>query len=102
MTNMIDLDKRQLESLKKILKEHVPGKQVWAYGSRVKQTAGSLSDLDIAVFDCDSNFIADLKTALEESELLISVDVLSWSDIPENFKINIKKKYVELQSRKKA
>ena len=95
--NLIDLDIAQLKLLKKTIKAYIPGKTVWAYGSRVKWRAQDSSDLDLAVFDCSGREISNLKEALEESDLLISVDVLDWESIPDNFKINIQKKYVVLQ-----
>ena len=41
----------------------------------------------------------DLKDALEESELLISVDIMDWNNIPDSFKENIKNQYVVLQEK---
>ena len=96
---LIDLDQEQLGLLKAILKSHIPDKTVWAYGSRVTWKAGETSDLDLAVFGCDSMEIFDLKEALEESDLLVSVDVMDWENIPEKFKENIRKKYVVLQEK---
>ena len=98
--NLIDLDIDQLKLLKKIIKAYIPGKTVWAYGSRVKWKAQDRSDLDLAVFDCSDRQINNLKEALEESDLLISVDVLDWESIPEDFKVNIQKKYMILQESK--
>ena len=97
--NLIDLDKKQLALLDKIIKRHVPDKTVWAYGSRVTWKASEISDLDLVVFDCNSTEISDFKEALEESNLLISVDVMNWENIPDNFKKNINKKYVVLQEK---
>ena len=57
---LIDLDTKQLGLLKTILKRHVPDRTVWAYGSRVNRKAGETSDLDPAVFGCDSTEIYDL------------------------------------------
>ena len=94
---LIDLDKKQLELVKKIIKKHIPKKTVWAYGSRVFWKARESSDLDLAVFDCDVRQISRLRSAFEESNLLISVDVMNWKKIPEHFKTNIKQKYVVLQ-----
>ena len=48
----IDPDEGQMNLLKKIIKKHIPGKKVWAYGSRVAGEAGERADLDLAVFDC--------------------------------------------------
>ena len=95
----IDLDKEQFELLRTIIRRHIPGKTVWAYGSRVAWKAGETSDLDLAVFGCDSMEIYDLKEALEESDLLISVDVMDWESMPDDFKENIRGKYVVLQER---
>ncbi|MCZ0933362.1 MAG: restriction endonuclease subunit S [Oligoflexia bacterium] len=93
----IDLEERQLRLVKQIIKRYISGKTVWAYGSRVTWKANESSDLDLAVFDCDLKQISRLKSAFEESNLLISVDVMNWEKIPEQFKTNIKKKYVVLQ-----
>ena len=97
--NLIDLDKKQLALLDKIIKQHVPNKTVWAYGSRVTWKASEISDLDLVVFDCGSAEISDFKEALEESNLLISVDVMDWENIPDNFKKTIREKYVTLQEK---
>lgn len=94
---LIDLDLEQMTLLEGILKRHIPNKTVWAYGSRVTWKASPISDLDLAVFDCDSGEIFDLKEALEESDLLVSVDVTDWESIPDDFKANIGKKYVVVQ-----
>lgn len=97
--NLIDIEPKHLVLLKKILKQYIPAKTVWAYGSRVTWTAGIKSDLDIVVFDADSNKINDLKEAFAESDLPFSVDVMDWGNIPEKFKDNIRKKYVVLQEK---
>ena len=95
--SMINLDKKQINLLKKIIDEHIPNKTIWAYGSRVNGKAGKRSDLDLAVFNCTPEQIVDFKYALEESSLIISVDVMDWNSIPDSFKENIKKQYVVLQ-----
>ena len=93
----INLDKKQFDLLKKLLTKYIPDKTVWAYGSRVNGKAEERSDLDLAVFNCTPVQIMDLKYALEESRLLISVDVMDWNHIPDSFKENIKKQYIVLQ-----
>ena len=94
---LIDLDTRQLELLHAILQRHIPDKTVWAYGSRATWKAKETSDLDLAVFDCDPMQIYHLKEELEESDLLVSVDVMDWESIPDDFKENIRRKYVVVQ-----
>ena len=98
---LIDLAPKQLGLLKKIIKQHIPDKTVWVYGSRVTWEADEVSDIDLTVFDCTNVQIDELKETLEESNLLISVDVMNWEEIPDNFKTNIKKQYVVLQEKNK-
>ena len=90
---------KQLSLLKKIIKQHIPDKTVWAYGSRVTWKADEASDIDLTVFDCTNVQIDELKETLEESNLLISVDVMNWEEIADNFKTTIKKQYVVLQEK---
>lgn len=94
---LIDLDRKQLALVKQILNQHIPNKEVWAYGSRVNWKASQVADLDIAVHNSTLSEISNLKESFEESELLISVDVMDWEEIPEDFKKNIRNKYIVLQ-----
>lgn len=94
---LIDLDQEQLDLLHAILKQHVPNKTVWAHGSRATWKAKETSDLDLTVFDCTPMEIYYLKEELEESDLLISVDVMDWESIPGSFRENIREKYVVVQ-----
>ena len=69
---MIDLAPQHLETIQRILREHVPACEVRAFGSRVNGTTKSYSDLDLAVVG--SGRLADdtlrrLKEAFEESDL---------------------------------
>ena len=98
---LIDLDRDQLELLHTILQRHIPDKTVWAYGSRATWKATETSDLDLVVFNCDPMRIYDLKEAFEESDLLVSVDVMDWESIPDDFKENIRRKYVVVQDKAK-
>ncbi len=102
MDNLIDVEKDQMEILRKIINRHVPGKEIWAYGSRLTRKAEAFSDLDLVVFDCDSHSTEDFREALEESDLLFSVDVMEWESLPEDFRENIKRKYVVLQRRREV
>ena len=93
----IDLPPPQNKILQKILRQQIPNKTVWAFGSRVEWKASETSDLDLVAHKCSGAEIADLKEALEESALHCSVDVLNWEDIPDSFRVNIKKHYVVVQ-----
>lgn len=94
----LDLDDKQLQLLKNILKEKVDSKTVWAYGSRIDGTSDKKSDLDLVIFDITTKDLLNLKEVLEESDLLVSVDLFQWHKIPDYFQTNIKQKYLVIQS----
>jgi len=70
------------------------------YGSQVKGTTSSYSDLDLVAFTCSSqqSAVFDLKEAFEESNLPFRVDLFSWDEIPGQFQKNIKKDKMLLSS----
>ena len=98
---MIDLPPSQLETVKRILAEHVPQCEVRAFGSRTTQTAKAWSDLDLAIVGSaklDQHALYDLKEAFEESDIPIRVDVLDWYAISLKFQAVINEGYETIQS----
>ena len=95
----LDITAEHLVIVKELLCRHVPGKAVWAYGSRVTGKSKTHSDLDIVVFETDTKEINELKDAFSESDLPFQVDVLDWGKIPDSFKKNIMEMYVVVQER---
>ena len=97
---MIDVSPSQLETVTRILAEHVPDCEVRAFGSRAAWTAKDYSDLDLAVV-CDGvlglDVLGRLKEAFEESDLPFRVDVLDWHAISSSFQKVIEKKYEVVQ-----
>ena len=49
MTDRLALPRRYRDQLEALLREHVPGVEVWAYGSRVNGESHDGSDLDLAL-----------------------------------------------------
>ena len=99
---MIDITPTQLETVKRILAELVPGYEVRAFGSRVTPAAKDYSDLDLAVVGAsplDSDTLRLLQEAFEESDLPIRVDVLDWSAISESFRKVIDTQFEVIQQR---
>jgi len=93
---MIDISPEQLNTVKNILKEHMPEYEVWAFGSRVTWTAKDYSDLDLALVGDKKISISKLRQledAFQESDLPFRVDVLDWNMIDDEFKKLIKEKY---------
>ena len=86
---MIDVTEKDLALLQEILRAHISGAKIWAFGSRAKGTAKRGSDLDIA-FDIGSvlNFSvkARLVEALDEAPLPYNVDLIDLHDISPEFR----------------
>ena len=96
---MIDLSEEHLETVKRILKDHVPDCEVRVFGSRVTGNAKPYSDLDLAVVGearLDFDTVRLLEEAFETSALPFRVDVLDWNSISESFRRVIEKKYIVL------
>ena len=86
---MLDLTAEQLAEVRHILRSHVPGLTVHAFGSRVQGKAKRFSDLDLVVMgDEPLHFrqLAALKDAFAESDLPFRVDVVDWAATSEAFR----------------
>lgn len=102
MTERLDLPRRYREQIEALLREHVPGVEVWAYGSRVNGRSHEGSDLDLVLRGPDlqripSGQLLDLTEALEESNVPIIVQAHDWAGLPESFHREIEREYVVLQ-----
>lgn len=100
---MIDLNPSHLETVKRILAEHVPDCEVRVFGSRVTWTAKDYSDLDLAIVGpraLDSERLRLLREAFEESDLPFRVDVIDWHAISAAFRKVVEKKYEVVQKGK--
>ncbi|ORJ62998.1 nucleotidyltransferase family protein [Geothermobacter hydrogeniphilus] len=93
---MIDLPQDTLESIRDILHRFVPDAEIRAFGSRVKGTARSHSDLDLVVVGAERlprDPYYQLQDAFEESSLPFRVDVLDWHRISPEFRRHIEQGY---------
>ena len=80
---------REWDTVRAILKAHVPEFEVWAFGSRAAGTAGAYSDLDLAIAGegpLDSARRAALHEAFVESDLPWKVDLVDWVSVGERFR----------------
>jgi len=98
VTVLPGLSPEQQKIILDLLRMHLPDTVVWAYGSRMCGTANAKSDLDLVVFAGPEKKLQvfALKEAFEESNLPFRVDLFSWSELPENFKNNIKAEHLVL------
>ena len=99
MTKEIILPPEQLQLVLSLTRAHLPGVEVWAYGSRVRGNPRRYSDLDLVAFTepGQSSQANDLREALEESDLPVRVDLFLWDELPDSFHREIEKEYAVLQ-----
>ena len=98
----IDIAPTDLETVRCILREHAPGLEVHAFGSRVSWTARETSDLDIALLTEEPLSIAritNLKAVFTKSYLPFRVDIVDWASTSENFRKVIEREHVVLVER---
>ena len=99
----IDIAPADLETVRCILREHVPELEVHAFGSRVSWTARETSDLDVALLTEEPLSIArvtNLKAAFTKSYLPFRVDIVDWAGASENFRKVIESEHVVLVEQK--
>ena len=85
----IDIHPADLETVRRILREHVPALEVRAFGSRVAWHARETSDLDLALMT-DKPLtvarIAELRAAFTDADLPFRVDIVDWASTSEAFR----------------
>jgi uncharacterized protein len=92
----IAIEPWQWEELSGILREHLPGHKVWAFGSRAtRQRMRRFSDLDLAVEgELTLGELARLNEALDESRLPFKVDVAQMAWLTPEFRARIEAEMV--------
>lgn len=73
---------------------------VYAFGSRTKDTAKPFSDLDLVVMSDEPLSLAkmaQIKEAFAESDLVYKVDVSDWASLNEDFRERILPDLVEIE-----
>ncbi len=105
-TDRLHLSPRHRETLEALLREHLSGIEVWAYGSRVNGQSHDGSDLDLVLRAPDLQEVligplADFTEALHDSTLPFLVEARDWAQLPERFHREIERGYVVLTKRKK-
>ena len=98
-TPNIDISPDQWDIVRNILQEHVPGLEVWAFGSRAKWTVKEYFDLDLAIITKEPlplETSVALREAFTESDLLWKVDVVDWAATGEDFRKVIERDKIPL------
>ncbi|MDE0463429.1 MAG: nucleotidyltransferase domain-containing protein [Caldilineaceae bacterium] len=101
MRDRLHLKARHRRMLEEILREHVPGVEVWAYGSRVSGHSHGGSDLDLVLrasglVAIPIGQLVDLEEALRLSTIPFLVEARDWARLPESFHCEIGRDYVVL------
>ena len=89
-----------LQTVKDILRRHVPDREVWLFGSRATGTAKEFSDLDLAIIGTAPltlSQLALLENDFDESELPFKVDVVDWASTSDSFREIIRKTAIVLK-----
>ena len=97
---VIDISAEHRQIVCAILQKHVPDREVWVFGSRVRGSAKPYSDLDLAVIGdepLDLGVAADLADAFDESALPFKVDVVDWASTAPAFRSVIEATKVRIQ-----
>ena len=104
MIDRLHLKPKHRELLEALLREHLPGVEVWAYGSRVSGRSHDGSDLDLVLRGPDLNEIpisqlGDFEEAVRESTIPFLVEARDWARLPERFHPEIERVHVVLLGR---
>ena len=101
MTRRLDVQSRHREQIERLLREHLPAVEVWAYGSRVNGQSHAGSDLDLVLrspglVEIDSSQLAEFNEAVQESTIPFLIEARDWARLPESFHREIEREYVVL------
>ena len=96
--SQVTLAARHLAALRELLARHVPGAEVWAFGSRVGGPSHEGSDLDLVLRNAADPSLpvagwARLVEALQASALPMGVDLHDWSQLPASFRAEIERRH---------
>ena len=105
MTTQLHLEPRHRTQLQALLGKHLPGVEVWAYGSRVSGMSHEGSDLDLALRGpglepIPASKLSELTDALRDSTIPFLVEAHDWARLPESFREEIERDHVMLHTSK--
>ena len=101
MTERLHLLLRHRQQIEALLRQHLPGVEVWAYGSRVSGRSHKGSDLDLVLrgsglVKIELSRLADFEEALRESTIPFLVEARDWARLPQSFHREIERDHVVL------
>ena len=98
MTSGLHLRPRHRRLIEELARKHLPGTEIWAYGSRVNGQSHDGSDLDLVLrgpglAETPSLQLGEFEEALRDSTLPFLVEVHDWARLPERFHPQIEREY---------
>ena len=104
MTERLHLSLRHRQQIEALLRRHLPGVEVWAYGSRVSGRSHEGSDLDLVLrgsglAKIELSRLGDFEEALRESTIPFLVEARDWARLPQSFHREIERDHVVLVGR---
>jgi predicted nucleotidyltransferase len=96
----LDVRPEEWAIVSRILRSLVPGREVWAFGSRATGSAKPYSDLDLALIGetpLPLDTLAALREAFSESDLPWKVDLVDWATTNATFRKLIEARRVVVQ-----
>ena len=101
MNKRLNLTERHRNVVESLLRERLPGVEVWAYGSRVNGRSHDGSDLDLVLRNSDSRPLTaaemlDISEVFRESNVPFLVDIHDWAALPERFRSEIERSHIIL------
>jgi len=99
MADRLHVKPRHRAAVGRLLREHLPGVEAWAYGSRASGRSHDGSDLDLALRgpglrEIPAVRLAAFDDALRESNVPFLVEARDWARIPERFRREIERNHV--------
>ncbi|MDE0262266.1 MAG: nucleotidyltransferase domain-containing protein [Bryobacterales bacterium] len=99
MADRLQITPRHRRILEALIRAHLPGVEVWAYGSRVNGRGHDGSDLDLVLRPSDlrrlpPDQLRGFEDAVRESTIPFLVQVHDWARLPERFHHEIERDYV--------
>ena len=101
MTDRLHLSEKHHRKIETLLREYLPGVEVWAYGSRVSGRSHDGSDLDLVLRgpglkEIPIRQLADFEEAVRESTIPFLVEARDWARLPKRFHREIERNHILL------
>ena len=100
LAEQLGLAPRHMRTVIELLASYVPGRPVWAFGSRTFGRSRRYSDLDLAIGGpalLPSGARMDLADAFDASMLPVEVDVIDLNDVDDAFRSRIEPDFMLVQ-----